>query len=246
MKNILAVLLILITNSFSFSQSIEIGDGAEINIGDGTDICAQNGTITGNLTGNGTQCDSPLPVTLSYFSFTVVKNNVGLSWTTLSETNNSGFDIERKMESGNWQKIGFVNGNGTTNEQRKYTFEDKKLKTGNYTYRIKQNDYNGNFEYFQLRSDVKIDALEKFTLSQNYPNPFNPSTKIDFELPVNGKVTIKVYDIMGREVGTFVNEFKDAGYHTIVFDGSNLSSGIYFYTLSSINIRETKRMLLIK
>ena len=107
-------------------------------------------------------------------------------------------------------------------------------------------NYNGNFEYFQLRSDVKIDALEKFTLSQNYPNPFNPSTKIDFELPVNGKVTIKVYDIMGREVGTFVNEFKDAGYHTIVFDGSNLSSGIYFYTLSSINIRETKRMLLIK
>jgi hypothetical protein len=188
-----------------------------------------------------------MPIELSFFTATILNGTVTLNWTTEAEINNSGFDIERKRtENTNWTKIGFVEGHGTVNTPQSYMFTDKNLTTGRYSYRLKQIDHNGNYEYFCLSSDVLVGAPSKFNISQNYPNPFNPKTNISFELPNESKVTIKIFDMLGREVSTLVNGFKEAGYHTVEFDGSNLSSGMYYYRIQTKGFEAVKRMLLIK
>ena len=190
-----------------------------------------------------------LPVELSGFSAMINKNNVNLNWHTSSEINNSGFEIERRTsdENSSWKKISFVNGYGTTNEARSYSFSDNKLNSGKYSYRLKQIDFNGNFEYFNLQNEVIIGVPSQFELNQNFPNPFNPSTKINFSLPFDSKVKLSIYDISGRLVSTLINnEFKTANYYTLEFNGSNLSSGTYFYTIEAGNVTDTKKMVLIK
>ena len=111
---------------------------------------------------------------------------------------------------------------------------------------MKQIDLNGNFEYFNLRNEVVIGVPSKFELSQNYPNPFNPTTKIDYQLPNDGNVNISVFDNAGKEVMTLVNEFKTAGYYTINFNASSLSSGVYFYKITSGNFAMVKKLVLIR
>lgn len=188
-----------------------------------------------------------LPVELSSFSALVSNRDVTLSWTTLTELNNSGFDVQRKPASStSWESIGFVNGNGTSNTPHNYEFVDRSLETGRYNYRLKQTDFNGNFEYLNLTSEVAVGVPAHYNLSQNYPNPFNPSTSINFDLPVDGKVSIKLFDMAGREVATLINELKTAGYYTLRFDASNFSSGVYFYRLTSGDFVSTKKMMLIK
>ncbi|MCX6157090.1 MAG: T9SS type A sorting domain-containing protein [Ignavibacteriae bacterium] len=203
-------------------------------------------TLGGNATDNPLS-DSPLPVSLSSFTSSVKNNSVTLNWSTVSEINNKGFEIERKeSNSSNYTKVGFVDGKGTTNQVSNYSFADNKLNSGNYSYRIKQVDFNGNFEYFSLNSGIEIGAPKKFTLAQNYPNPFNPSTKIDYEIPSDSKVNITIYDISGKEVQQIVNEYQKAGYYTAQFNASRLSSGTYFYKLTSGIDILTKKMTLIK
>jgi hypothetical protein len=190
-----------------------------------------------------------LPVELSSFTANVNKNNVNLHWQTANESNNRGFEIERKSsdENSQWSKISFVEGNGTTHESRSYSFSDNKLISGKYSYRLKQVDFNGNFEYFNLQNDVNIGVPDQFELSQNYPNPFNPSTKINFSLPVDSKVKLSIYDMSGKLVSTLINnEFKSANYYSLEFNGSNLSSGTYFYTIEAGSNVLTKKMVLIK
>jgi hypothetical protein len=188
-----------------------------------------------------------LPVELSAFSAEVNKQDVILSWRTSSESNNAGFDIERKLSgTESWQKVGFIGGNGTSNVPKIYLFTDRNLSSGKYNYRLKQIDFNGNFEYHSLNNLVEIGTPTKFDLSQNYPNPFNPSTKIDFNIPNDGFVSLKVFNISGKDVATLVSEFKTSGYHTINFNASNLSSGIYYYRLESNGISKTMKMALIK
>jgi hypothetical protein len=189
---------------------------------------------------------STLPVEMSSFISLINGRDVTLNWTTASETNNSGFEIERSIVNGEWSKIGFVNGNGTTSSPMNYSFLDKNLNAGLYNYRLKQLDFNGNFSYYNLNHEVNIGIPVKFDLSQNYPNPFNPTTKINYDLPYDGKVTLRILDISGREVSTLVNEFQLAGYYTTSFNGNNLSSGIIFYTLTSKDLVITKKMLLVK
>ncbi len=187
-----------------------------------------------------------LPVELSSFTASVNNRDVTLNWTTASELNNAGFELERKITNGNWSGIGFIPGNGTTNSVSDYSFSDKGLATGKYNYRLKQMDFNGNFEYFNLSSEVNIGVPDRFDLSHNYPNPFNPSTRINFALPNDGKVSLKIYDMTGKEVMTLVNEVKSAGYYSVSFNASSLSSGVYFYTISADNFTATKEMMLIK
>ena len=189
--------------------------------------------------------DDPLPVELSSFVSMISGNDVTLNWSTASETNNSGFDVERNS-NGVWTKIGNVTGNGTVNSAVNYSFTDRNLNSGVHSYRLKQIDFNGNFEYFNLSSEVVIGVPSAFVLSQNYPNPFNPSTKIDYQLPTDGNVNISVFDNSGKEVMTLVNEFKSAGYYTINFNASQLSSGIYFYKISADNFSGVKKMILVK
>ena len=196
------------------------------------------------------EADFPLPVELSSLTSSVDKINVTLNWTTSSESNNSGFDIERSdikgQTSDEWIRIGFIEGNGTSNSQHNYSYTDKNLNSGKYKYRLKQIDFNGNFTYFNLSNEVVIGVPEKYSLSQNYPNPFNPVTRLGFGISDLGFVTLKIYDILGNEIKTLVNEIKPAGYYEVEFNGSDLSSGIYFYKLEAGSFKETRRMMLVK
>ena len=207
-------------------------------------------TISGNVVIDeiyvGTDWATLLPVEMNSFTYSANRNNVRLNWTTASELNNSGFDIERSIVNGLWSKIGFVPGNGTSSAGNSYSFNDRNLSSGKYKYRLKQTDLNGNFEYFNLAGEVSIGAPERFSLSQNYPNPFNPSTMINYDLPYDSKVSIKIFDMSGREAASVVNEFKTAGYYTANFNASSLSSGVYFYTINADNYSATKKMILIK
>lgn len=197
-----------------------------------------------------TDPESALPVTLSSLNSFVFNRNIKLNWVTESEINNAGFEVERaevRSQNIEYRKIGFINGNGTKNTPTKYSFEDKNLNTGKYKYRLKQFDVNGNYEYFELSGEVEIGVPGKFDLSQNYPNPFNPVTKINFDLPVDSRVSILIYDEAGREVKRILNnEFKKAGYYTTDFSAANLSSGVYFYVLNTENFRAAKKMVILK
>lgn len=191
-----------------------------------------------------------LPVEMISFNATVNSRNVTLSWTTGSELNNKGFEIERQLSGSEWTSAGFVNGNGTVATPTSYTFTDRNLASGRYSYRLKQIDYNGNFEYFNLSNLVSIGEPVSFSVSQNYPNPFNPSTKINYDLPVDGTVSIKVFDITGKEVINLFSGNKSAGFYTETINAENLSSGIYFYrvnlTSGSNNFMITKKMNVVK
>ena len=193
--------------------------------------------------------DTPLPVELTSFTSSVNGSTATLYWSTSSETNNSVFEIEKNI-NGSWVKAGSAAGHGTSTVHNNYSFTDRNLNTGKYNYRLKQIDFNGNFEYFNLINEVVIGIPDNFDLSQNYPNPFNPSTKINFELPADSKVSIELYDISGKEVTKILNEFKTAGYYTVNFNASNLSSGTYFYKITlEVNGQKftaTKKMLLLK
>jgi len=151
-----------------------------------------------------------------------------------------------------WVKIGFVNGYGTTSETNSYAFNDGDLSAGKYEYRLKQIDFDGSFEYSNTL-DIEITAPNESVLEQNYPNPFNPSTLIRYSIPNvistegrNLDVELKVYDILGNEIATLVNEYKPAGNYEVKFDASNISSGIYFYELQVGNFMQTRKMLLMK
>jgi len=253
---ILALILIALITTLLNSQTtsnITYDAGALIDIGVSADVCADAILIHGTFSGGGSICLGPLPVTILSFTSSVNKNNVILNWQTEAELNNSGFDIERKMDKdgASWEKAAFIQGSGTTSEPKTYNYEDKKLKTGSYNYRLKQIDFNGGYEYFELEGIVTIKPPGSFSVSQNYPNPSNPRSKIDYELPENGRVTIRVYDLLGKEVLTILNHDKEAGYYSAEFDGSNLASGVYFYSLmlkgkAGNILTKTLRMILVK
>jgi hypothetical protein len=188
-----------------------------------------------------------LPVELISFSYSLRENNVNLNWTTSNEINNYGFEIQRKNSAGDeWISAGFVAGKINSHELTNYIFEDKNLPQGNYNYRLKQIDLNGNWTIFDLNNSVEINNPEIFSLSQNYPNPFNPDTKISFNIPEENNIKLSVYDISGKLVKVLLNEFKLSGYYTVNFNGAGLSSGIYIYELNNGREILTKYMTLIK
>lgn len=188
-----------------------------------------------------------LPVELSSFTSTVSGSTVQLYWSTANEINNSGFDIERS-EAGvqEWSKVGFVSGHGTVQETKQYTYTDNHLNSGIYQYRLRQIDYNGHYEYFNLSNEIVIGTPMTYHLSQNYPNPFNPSTTIGYNLKETGMVNITVFDLTGREIATLVNETKTAGYYTVDFNASSLSSGTYFYRIHAGDFTAIRKMTLVK
>ena len=190
--------------------------------------------------------NSALPIELSSFTSAVNENNVTLNWQTNTETNNSGFDIERSIIKDQWTKSGFIQGIGNSNQTKEYSFTDKNLAPGRYKYRLKQIDFNGSFEYFDLSGEVVIGVPEKYELSQNYPNPFNPATVIRYSLTENSFTSLKIYDVTGREITKLVNEKQEAGRYEIIFNGSNFASGAYFYELRSGEFVARKRMVLLK
>ena len=185
-----------------------------------------------------------LPVELTGFNGFVSNGKVNLNWSTVTEINNSGFEIERKSDS-NWEKVGFVQGSGTSAEPRSYSFVDEDVSDGMFNYRLKQIDFNGRFEYSEI-VEIEVAIPIEYSLKQNYPNPFNPSTTISYSIKERGIVTLKVFDILGNEVKTLVNEEKDAGNYKIEFNAASFASGIYFYSLQSGGFLSTKKMILLK
>lgn len=189
------------------------------------------------------------PVELLSFSSSVVDDGVTLIWTTATETNNSGFQVERRetknKRSDEWNNIGFVNGNGTTTETKSFSYKDENLSSGKYQYRLKQIDFDGTFKYSNIVEAVILPPA-KFSLEQNYPNPFNPSTNIQYSISSRQFVQLKVYDVLGNQVATIVDEEMPAGSHKIDFTSLNLSSGIYFYRLTAGEFVQTKKMVLLK
>jgi hypothetical protein len=206
--------------------------------------------------------DNVIPVEFTSFTASVLQNEkaIQLNWTTATETNNSGFEILRFTQNDNeWKTIGLVPGFGTTTEPKSYSFIDENITTGTYKYRLKQIDFNGTFE-FSNEIEVKVDFTPmEFVLYQNYPNPFNPTTTIKYEIPLGfaaspfnkggtkgAFVTLKVYDILGNEVATLVNEEKQPGVYEVEFDASLLASGLYLYKLQSGSFVQTMKMILTK
>jgi len=190
-----------------------------------------------------------VPVELTSFTASVNDNDVTLNWVTASEINNSGFQVERKS-IGEYQAIGFVPGYGTTTETKAYSFSDANLTAGTYSYRLKQIDYDGTFEY---SDPVEVDIVipDVYSLHQNYPNPFNPTTNITFTLAANAKVTLKVFDVLGQEVMTLINQDLTAGVHTYDFNAAGFNSGVYFYRIEAngidgTNFTNVKKMILLK
>lgn len=247
-----AILIFAVKAYCQVYSDINYSSGTIIDIGSGADVCADNIYINGTYSGTGTICTGALPVSLLSFTASQEKNNVILNWVTEWELNNSGFELERKdvKEGSLWSKIAFIPGGGTTQGQKFYKFEDKKLKTGSYLYRLKQVDYNGNFEYFYLSDAVSVKGPTDFKISQNYPNPSNPNCRIDYEIPFDSRVSIKVYNMLGQEVFDLVNENKASDFYTVEFDGSNLASGIYFYRIiaegESRKFIKTLKMVIVK
>ncbi|MFI5407389.1 MAG: T9SS type A sorting domain-containing protein, partial [Nitrososphaerales archaeon] len=190
-----------------------------------------------------------VPVELTSFSAIVNERDIILNWTTATETNNRGFEVE-KLFGNDWVVIGFVEGNGTTTELKSYSFTDENIAIGIYKYRLKQIDFDGTYEYSNS-VEAQVTAPEEFILSQNYPNPFNPSTKIKFSIPRDisserQEVTLIVYDVLGDEIVTLVNEEKTPGEYEVELDGTQLPSGIYFYQIKVGSFIQTKKMILIK
>jgi hypothetical protein len=189
--------------------------------------------------------DGSLPVELVSFNARENRNSILLNWTTATEVNNYGFEIERKVagqeqESRKFEKIGFVNGAGNSNSTKSYSFTDNALLSRAYLYRLKQIDNDGSYEYSK-EIKVVLNNLPDYSLEKNYPNPFNPSTTIKYNLPVDSRVALKIYDIMGREVKTLVNEDNSMGYKEIIWNGKNdsgelVSSGIYICRLRALPI----------
>ncbi len=189
--------------------------------------------------------DGIVPVELTSFTATANGKEVILSWTTATELNNLGFEVQRSSDAREFYSVGFVEGHGTTTEPQTYSYADRKLDDGKYFYRLKQVDFSGTYEYSNV---VEVDwrAFNSYLLEQNYPNPFNPTTTIGFGIKERSDVKIIVLNSIGEEVAVVLNEEREPGYHTVEFNAANLPSGVYFYQLNAGDFVVTKKMLLLK
>lgn len=200
----------------------------------------------------GGDSDNPLPVQLSRFTGGSTPSGVALAWTTASEADNAGFGVLRDgVEIASFRNTPALRGRGTTSETTQYVFTDASVEVGRtYQYALRSYDFNGTVHDYPNTVSVEVTEISRrifrYELSQNFPNPFNPTTLIEYELASAGDVRLEVFDMLGRKVATLVNERQSAGAHRANFNASNLSSGVYFYTIQSGRFSQTKKMLLVK
>ena len=186
-----------------------------------------------------------IPVELTSFTASASGISVNLKWNTATELNNSGFEVQRKSSNSDWTNIGFVAGFGTTTEPKTYLFNDSKVNTGNVVYRLKQIDFDGTFKYSD-EINVEVSAPVKYSLDQNYPNPFNPSTSIKYSIANDGFVNVSIFNLLGEKVVTLVNTNMQAGSYEVNFNASQLTSGVYFYSIEAGSFKAVRKMLLMK
>jgi hypothetical protein len=251
------------------SSDLIVESGAAFYVYSGSQIASDFITVNegGNFYVDDPSCVAPAtqirgegisvtPVELSSFTAELNGTEVKLNWSTATEVNNYGFDLERQVGNrqlalSSWVNVGFVAGHGNSNSTKQYSFIDKNPTGGKkFSYRLKQVDIDGEFEYSPV---VEIDIFpDQFLLSQNYPNPFNPSTRIKYQLPSNSYVKIKVYDMLGNELLTLINQEVEAGIYEIEFEMNGFASGTYFYSLQahirggSESFTSTKKMIILQ
>jgi hypothetical protein len=203
--------------------------------------------------------DPAMPVELTSFTAQINDNKIVLNWQTATEVNNYGFEIQKSLvishqSLGNWEKVGFVQGSGNSNSPKEYSFTDENPTAGKIQYRLKQIDIDGNYKYYSTIAEVNISLTDVnvgtrpgvFVLEQNYPNPFNPTTRIKYSIPNSSEVKIKVYNILGTEIATLVNGYKEAGNYEIEFNADKLTSGLYIYQITAGKYSETRKMILLR
>jgi predicted GH43/DUF377 family glycosyl hydrolase len=186
-----------------------------------------------------------VPVELTSFTAEPLDQKVILRWTTATELNNNGFEIQRRVTESDFATIGFVRGEGTTTNQKQYSYIDKDLADGKYFYRLKQVDYNGTYEYSNV-IEVDVRSLNEYALEQNFPNPFNSTTTIGYVLREKSNAKLILLNVIGEEVAVLVNEEQDKGFHKIDFNASTLASGVYFYRLQAGDYTSVRKMILLK
>ncbi len=193
--------------------------------------------------------DNALPVELRNFAVRSNGKSVTLNWSTATEVNSAFFEIYKSNRVGvstiqGWAKIGVVKANGNSNSLKNYSFNENS-NPGNYLYRLKIIDSDGSFKYSST-IEVNVALPKDFCLEQNYPNPFNPSTEIKYSIPEDAKVNISLYSITGQLVNVVVDEQQSAGYHSVRFDASRISSGVYFYQMTAGGFRQIKKLTILK
>ena len=260
--------------TFSYSISPSLPSGLEIDFPDGatlssypdsvkvriktgsTPVPVGGYTITIKSTGpNGTPVHKrtttltvqhALPVEMTSFVGEFSNGVISLKWITVTEVNNYGFDVERKINNGIWQKIAFVDGNGNSNSPKIYNYSDSDLlNKGDYHYCLKQIDNDGTFKYSK-EIVVNTNFPDDYELYQNYPNPFNPCTTIKYKISRNENVTLKIFNAVGEEISTLINEIQNPGSHSVEFTANMLPSGIYYYRIQAGSFSETKKMVVLK
>jgi len=199
--------------------------------------------IDGIIVGNA--WSQVVPVELTSFTAVANEDDVILNWSTATELNNFGFEVQRSVAGNEFATVGFVNGHGTTTEAKDYRFVDANLTAGNYTYRLKQVDFNGTFAYSD-EVNAEVTSPAQFELAQNYPNPFNPSTTIRFALSESGNIKLTVYNLVGEQVAVLIDGFKEKGVHTINFNASELNSGVYVYKIETNGFVQSRKMIFLK
>jgi serine protease AprX len=187
----------------------------------------------------------PTPVELKSFTAKIIEGKVNLEWTTATEKNNRGFEIEKKYGNSDFTTIGFVQGQGTKTTPTTYSFVDESSVKGFAVYRLKQMDFDGKYTYSE-EIRVNIPVANDFVLEQNYPNPFNPSTKINYSVPYASHVRIALYDILGNQVKVLTDNYKAPGSYSYTLNAEGLSSGVYFVRLNAGNSNRIIKITLAK
>jgi len=259
-KYLYITIILIVAQNILAQTTVVIQNGTGIYVSLGSSFCVDtiivleggyyitddtSGTCPGaTITGGGF---ISLPVELTSFTASASGSDVTLNWATATETNNQMFEIERRIEHGQFTTIGYVEGHGTTTETQNYQFIDNisDIQATSLSYRLKQIDYDGSYEYSDIVEVTNL-APTDFALHQNYPNPFNPVTTISYSLPVKSQVELVVYNTLGESVTQLVNEEKVAGRYEAKFDATALPSGIYFYRIRAGSFTETRKMILLK
>ena len=239
---------IYLSGNFTVLHDCYIAPGCTVYVTMGSSLKV-NGTLSGGgiIFSNG--AGTSLPVQLTSFDVTTRGTAAYLRWTTATEVDNFGFDVERRIMDGtsDWTTVAFVPGYGTSTSTREYSFTDRLAQPGRFAYRLKQTDKNGATAYFSAAEVAVGSAPAEFTLGANYPNPFNPSTTIEFTVPDEGRATLKVFNLVGQEVASLYDNYADVGrIYQVQFSAVGLPSGLYFYQLRHGNQSVVRRMSLVK
>ena len=190
--------------------------------------------------------DGPVPVELLFFDAIVHGTDVTLRWATASETNNAGFEVQMLTTGGDYDVLGFVQGHGTTTEAQSYSYRAADLPAGTHTFRVKQIDFDGAFEYSE-EVEATIEVVGTHQLSSAYPNPFNPHSQFTLAVATAQQVKAELFNTLGQRVAVLFNGRVEANQvQHVTIDGAGLASGIYVVRVNGERFSDALSVTLLK